>query len=104
MTETNPAPGSDDAPEPVTAAPPAPTWRERTRPVELLAIAGILAIFTFLVSWMSTRDIVLSLIFGGVSFIVGLVVLAMLALAVAPDGQERAEIDEPGESPDGPAH
>ena len=33
-----------------------------------------------------SRDIVLSLIFGALAFILALVVLAMLALAVAPDG------------------
>lgn len=61
-----------------------PDRRARTRPVELLGISGVLAIFTGLVVFMSTRDLVLSLIFLGVAFIVALVVLAMIALAVSP--------------------
>lgn len=82
-----------------------PTLRERTRPVELLGIAGVLAIFTALISFMATRDLVLSLIFAGLAFIVSLVVLAMLALSVSPDGEERAEIELPrDDGPDGPAH
>ena len=82
-----------------------PSIRERTRPAELLGIAGVLAVFTALISFMASREIVLSLIFGGLAFIVSLVVLAMLALSVAPDGEERAEIELPrDEGPDGPAH
>ena len=82
-----------------------PTWRERTRPAELLGIAGVLGIFTALISFMATRDLVLSLIFAGVAFIVSLVVLAMLALTVAPDGEEQAEIELPRDNgPDGSAH
>ncbi len=64
----------------------------------------MLAVFIFLISWMSTRDVVLALVFAGLAFIVALVVLAMLALAVRPDGEERAEIDLPEDRPDGPAH
>jgi hypothetical protein len=71
-----------------------PSRRDRTRPLELLALSGGLAIFTGLVVLMSTRDIVLSLIFTGIAFIVGLVVLAMLALAVRPDGEEKLDLDE----------
>jgi len=81
-----------------------PTWRERTRPAELLGIAGILAIFTALISFMASRELVLSLIFGALAFIISLVVLAMLALAVAPDGEEQAEIELPSDRPGGPTH
>jgi len=62
--------------------------------VELLLISGVLAIFIGLVVLMSTRQVVLALIFLGVSFIVALVVLAMLALAVRPTGDEQLDIDE----------
>lgn len=97
-----------DEPQPPVAGPsdppPPPTWRERTRPAELLAIAGVLALFAGLVSFASVRDVVLSLVFGGVAFILSLVVLAMLALTVAPDGAERAELDGPPDGPDGPTH
>lgn len=71
-----------------------PSRRDRTRPVELLALAGGFGLFTGLVVLLSTRDVVLSLIFAGVAFIVGLVVLAMLALATRPTGDEQLDIDE----------
>jgi len=72
----------------------APDRRDRTRPLELLAIAGVLAIFTGLVVLMSTRQIVLALIFTGVAFIAALMGLAMLALAVRPDKDEKLDLDE----------
>lgn len=71
-----------------------PSFRERTKPVELLVISGVLGIFAGLVVFMSTREIVLALIFLGIAFIVSLVVLAMLALAVAPTGDEKLDILE----------
>lgn len=71
-----------------------PSRRDRTRPAELLIISGVLAIFVALVVLMSTREIVLSLIFLGISFIVALVVLAMLSLAVRPDSAEKLDILE----------
>lgn len=71
-----------------------PSRRDRTRPAELLIISGVLAIFVALVVLMSTREIVLSLIFLGISFIVALVVLAMLSLAVQPDNAEKLDILE----------
>lgn len=72
----------------------APAPRDRTRPAELLIISGVLAIFVGLVVLMSTREIVLSLIFLVIAFIVALVVLAMLALAVQPDFAEKSDLDE----------
>ena len=74
--------------------PTPPSRRDRTRPVELLGLSGVLALFIGLVVLMSTREIVLSLIFLGVAFIVALVVLAMLSLAVRPTGDEQLDIDE----------
>jgi hypothetical protein len=53
-----------------------------------------MAVFTGLIALMSTRDIILSLIFLGVAFVVVLVVLAMLVLAVRPDGEELTDLDE----------
>ena len=71
-----------------------PSRRDRTRPIELLALAGGLGLFTGLVVLLSTRDLVLSAIFAGVAFIVGLVVLAMLALATRPTGDEELDLRE----------
>jgi membrane protein implicated in regulation of membrane protease activity len=74
-----------------------PSRRDRTRPLELLGLAGILAVFTGVVVFMSTRDLVLGLIFAGVAFIAALVVLAMLALAVRPTGEEQSDLREQDE-------
>lgn len=71
-----------------------PSRKDRTRPAELLALSGGMALFTALIVLMSTRDIVLSLIFFGVAFIVVLMVLAMLALATRPDDEEKLDLDE----------
>ena len=71
-----------------------PHWRERLKPVELLVLSAVLGLFAGLVVFMSTRDIILGLIFLGLAFIVSLVVLAMLALAVAPTGEEKADLRE----------
>ena len=74
--------------------PTPPSRRDRTRPAELLALSGGMALFVGLVVLMSTRQPVLALVFFGVSFIVALVSLAMLALAVRPTGDEQLDIDE----------
>jgi uncharacterized membrane protein YgaE (UPF0421/DUF939 family) len=64
------------------------------RPIELLVLSGVMGVFTGVVVLMSTREIVLSLIGLGIAFIASLVVLAMLALAVKPDFQEKLDLDE----------
>ncbi len=43
---------------------------------------------------MSTRDLMIGLIFAGVAFIVSLVVIAMLVLATRPDKDELLDMDE----------
>ncbi|NYF09324.1 hypothetical protein HDC94_000480 [Leifsonia sp. AK011] len=82
----------------------APSRRDRTRPAELIAISAGLAIFAGLVVLMSTRQVVLSLIFLGIAFIVALVVLAMLALAVQPTGDEKLDILEQDDEQKGRGH
>ncbi len=80
----------------------APARRERFRPLELLAVAGVLGVFTGLIVFMGTREWVVAGIFFGVVFIVSLVVLAMLALAfTSPDDKLPGE-KLPGEGEDGP--
>jgi len=71
-----------------------PSRRDRTRPVELLGLAAVFGVFAGLVVLMSTREVVLALIFAGIGFIVSLVVLAMLALAMRPTGDEKLDLDE----------
>lgn len=79
-----------------------PSFRDRTKPVELIVISAVLGLFAGLVVLMSTREIILALIFLGIAFIVSLVVLAMLALAVAPTGDEKLDLDEQDRGQDGP--
>jgi uncharacterized membrane protein HdeD (DUF308 family) len=71
-----------------------PDKKDRKRPVELLVLSAILALFAGLIVLMATRSPILSLIFFGIAFIVSLVVLAMLALAIKPTGEERADLAE----------
>jgi type IV secretory pathway VirB3-like protein len=59
--------------------------RDRLRPVELLGISAIVAVFIGLVVLMSTRQIDLAVIFLCIAFIVVVVILAMLQLASTSD-------------------
>ena len=77
-----------------------PHWRERLKPVELLVLSAVLGLFAGLVVFMSTRDLILGLIFLGLAFIVSLVVLAMLALAVEPNLEEKLDLREQNEEED----
>ena len=71
-----------------------PSRRDRTRPVELIGLSAVFAVFVGLVVLMSTRQIELALIFLGVAFVVSLVGLAMLSLAARPTGDEQIDLDE----------
>ncbi|MDR6170091.1 hypothetical protein [Curtobacterium sp. SORGH_AS_0776] len=62
-----------------------PSRRDRLRPVELLGISAIVAVFTGLVVLLATRELQLAAIFLGIAFIVVVVVLAMLQLASTSD-------------------
>lgn len=62
-----------------------PSWRERLRPAELIGLAAAFGVFTALVIALSTRDWIIAGIGFGVAFVVGVVVLAMLALAASSD-------------------
>jgi hypothetical protein len=90
-----------------------PTKKDKKRPWELLIFAAILGVFTGLVVFMSTRQLITSVEFAGAIFIVSLVALAMFALAVKPKDAEQADLDEQnrgeqnrgeqGDAPDAPA-
>lgn len=58
-----------------------PRLRDRLKPIELVAFAGVLALFAGLVTFFAVRDVRDALILAGIAFIVALLVLAMLALA-----------------------
>ncbi len=83
-----------------------PRRRDKTRPLELVGLSAIFGVFTGFVVTVVTRDLVLGIIFGGVAFIVALVIFAMLALAVRGDTDGRTHLYEdpvdPSDGPDGP--
>lgn len=64
---------------------PTSTRRDRLRPVEFIVISAVAAVFIGLIVLLSTRELVLALVFAGIAFIVCLVVIAMLILAVKPN-------------------
>jgi hypothetical protein len=78
----------------VTQPPTPPSRRDRFRPVELLVLSAIVAVFVGLVVAGSVRNIELGAIFAGVGFIVSLVVLATLAITTRPDAEERRDLDD----------
>ena len=71
-----------------------PSRKDRLRPLELLTLSAIVAIFIGVVVFASTRDFGLGAIFLGIAFIVTLMTLAMLALSAKPDEAERNDLDE----------
>jgi predicted lysophospholipase L1 biosynthesis ABC-type transport system permease subunit len=70
-----------------------PTRRQRLRPLELVVMAALVAVFVGVVVLVTTRDLSLAAIFAGVAFIAALLVLAMLALV---------ETSDPTDPSDGP--
>ncbi|WP_219731996.1 hypothetical protein [Glaciihabitans sp. INWT7] len=71
-----------------------PSRRDRLRPFEYVVMAAVVAAFIAFVVVFSTREVTLALVFGGITFIVSLVVIAMLALAVKPDDAEKIDLTE----------
>lgn len=71
-----------------------PARRDRMKPLELVVISLIIGVFGGGIVLMSTREIVLSAISFGVSFIVSLVVIAMLVLSAKPNKAELLDIEE----------
>ena len=71
-----------------------PSRSDRLKPVELLAISGGMALFVSLTILLSTRELMLSVIGLGVTFIVALVVIAMLVLGMKPNASEQTDLDE----------
>jgi hypothetical protein len=71
-----------------------PSKKDRLRPLELLVLSAIVALFVGVVVAASTRDVLLGVIFLGIAFILTLMTLAMLALSVKPDDAEKTDLDE----------
>ncbi|MEX1080098.1 MAG: hypothetical protein WED09_13430 [Homoserinimonas sp.] len=70
-----------------------PSRRDRFRPAELIGLSLVIATFGGLVTLMSTRDLVLTLIFFVIIFILTLVTIALLVMAMKPDDDEKKDLD-----------
>ncbi|NEM91781.1 hypothetical protein [Galbitalea soli] len=71
-----------------------PSRKDRFRPLELLTLSAIVAVFVGIVVAASTRDIGLGAVFLGIAFIVTLVTLATLAITGKPDDAEIMDLDD----------
>ncbi|HEU4807693.1 MAG TPA: hypothetical protein VFT01_05475 [Homoserinimonas sp.] len=71
-----------------------PSRRDRFRPAELIGLSLIIAAFGGVVTLMSTRDLVLALIFFGIIFILTLMTIALLIMAIKPDAAEKEDLDD----------
>jgi hypothetical protein len=71
-----------------------PSRRDRLRPLELVGLSFVLALFAGLVVLMSTRNIEIAGIALGIAFIGSLVGLAMLTLATKPNRTELGDLEE----------
>ncbi len=80
-----------------------PSRRDRLRPLELVGLSFVLALFAGLVVLMSTRNLEVAGIALGIAFIGSLVGLAMLTLATKPNRVELGDIQEQNRHDD-PGH
>ncbi|MDJ0348690.1 hypothetical protein [Cryobacterium sp. PH29-G1] len=71
-----------------------PSRSDRLKPAELLGISAAMALFVGVTILFTTRELTLSLIGLGVTFIVALVVIAMLVLGMKPNESEQTDLDE----------
>lgn len=66
-----------------------PSRRQRLKPLELVAMAAMLGVFSGGIALLGSRSIDVALVLAGIAFIAALLVLAMLALVAddpaAPD-------------------
>ena len=85
-----------------------PSRRDRARPAELVGLSAVIAGFVGVVVLISTRDYqsgggpVLTFIAFGGTFIVALLMFAMLALAEKPNRRRNGERPAPDDRPSGP--
>ena len=75
-------------------SPHKPTRSEILKPVELVGISAAMGLFVGLTILLATRNLALSSIALGITFIVALVVIAMLALGMKPDAAEKSDLEE----------
>ncbi|MCR8671879.1 ABC transporter ATP-binding protein [Agrococcus sp. HG114] len=86
---------SDPQHDPLSGDEPGqPTRKQQLKPFEYLAFAGAAGVFVGLTVLLVVRDVVLALVFGGVAFILTLLITATLMLAIKPKGRAAADLDE----------
>jgi hypothetical protein len=71
-----------------------PSRSDRLKPAELVGLSGGMALFVGLVILFTTREVMLSVVGLGITFIVALVVIAMLVLGMKPNAAEESDLDE----------
>ena len=81
-----------------------PTRSELLKPAELVCISAAMALFVGLTILLATRNWALSSIALGITFIVALVVIAMLALGMKPNDAEKNDLDEQNRTGDNKGH
>lgn len=69
-----------------------PSRRDRFRPAELIGLSLVIAVFGALVTLLTTRDLVLTLIAFGIIFSLTLVTIALLVMAIKPDDNEKQDL------------
>ncbi len=80
-----------------------PSRRDRLRPLELVGLSFVLALFAGVIVLLSTRNLEYGGIALGIAFIGSLVGLAMLTLATKPNRTELGDIEEQNRH-EGPGH
>ena len=78
-----------------------PSKRDVFKPVELIVLSAVMALFVGLTVLLATRNPLLAVIFFGVAFIVVLVVIAMMVLTFKPNKSEQTELDDDELPPSG---
>ncbi|MFO7689538.1 MAG: hypothetical protein R6W83_03145 [Cryobacterium sp.] len=71
-----------------------PSRSDRLKPLELIGISAVMALFVGLTILLTTRDVILSSIGFGVTFILALVTIAMLVMSIKPNASERDDLEE----------
>jgi hypothetical protein len=80
-----------------------PSRKDVMRPYEYLAIAAGIALFSGIVMFATTRDLVIAGVGLGIIFIITLMSLALLALAMKPSDSELNDLEAQSRNDDGPS-
>jgi hypothetical protein len=80
-----------------------PSMRSRIRPIELVGISAVIAVFVGAIVILGTREWLTGLEWAGVAFVVALVGTAMLLLAATPK-DERPDSERRNDAPDDRPH